>query len=74
MTPPKYLNRHKQVEYLLERGLKITKPQLDKLAHTGGGPEYFIWGNQAVSTPQKLDVWIERRLGAPRASTSETDK
>ena len=50
----RYLNRREQAEYCRERGLKITKSQLTKLAHTGGGPEYQLWGNQAVSTPEKL--------------------
>ena len=48
----RYLNRREQAEYCRERGLKITKAQITKLAHLGGGPQYQIWGNQAVSTPE----------------------
>jgi hypothetical protein len=67
----RYLNRREQVEYLKGLGLKISKPQLDKLACKGGGPEYQIWGNQAVSTPEQLDAWVDAKLTAPRRSTSD---
>ena len=68
----RYLNRREQAEYCQVRGLKITKSQITKLAHTGGGPEYQLWGNQAVSTPEKMDEFIASKLTAPRRSTSET--
>ena len=61
----RYLNRREQAEYCNERGLKITAAMLGKLAHLGGGPEYQIWGNQAVSTEEWLDEFIARRLRAP---------
>ena len=67
----RYLNRREQVAYCRERGLKITKSFLEKLACKGGGPEYQIWGNQAVSTPEQMDAWIESRLTEPHKSTSE---
>jgi hypothetical protein len=66
----RYLNRREQVAYCNDRGLKISKPQLDKLACKGGGPDYQIWGNQAVSTPEQLDAWIASKLSPPRKSTS----
>jgi hypothetical protein len=66
-----YLDRREQVEYLRRRGLKITKSTLDKLAHTGRGPLYQIFGNRAVSTPENLDAWIDAKLTTPRRSTSE---
>jgi hypothetical protein len=69
-----FLNRRKQVAYCQERGLKISVPQLNKLASKGGGPEYQIWGNQAVSTPEQLDAWIASKLTAPRKSTSDAVK
>ena len=68
--PTRYLNRREQAAYLNERGLKATKAGLDKLASIGGGPEYQIWGNQAVSTPEQLDTWIEGKLTAPRRNSS----
>ena len=70
----RYLDRNEQVEYLRERGLKVTKTTLQKLATTGGGPEYQIFGNKAVSTPEALDAWVARKLSAPRRSTSEPDE
>ena len=66
-----YLNRREQAEYCNKRGLKVSAPTLGKLASVGGGPEYQIWGNQAVSTPEQLDAWIKNKLTAPRKSTSD---
>ena len=64
----RYLDRNEQVEYLKERGLRVTKNTLQKLATTGGGPEYQIFGNKAVSTPEALDAWVAAKLSAPRRS------
>ncbi len=69
----RYLNRKEQAEYLNGRGLKISKAQLHKLASQGGGPRYAIWGNQAVSTEEWLDEWVEQKLTPPRRSTSEIE-
>ena len=69
---PQYLDRRAQADYLThKRGLKITWRQLQKLAHTGGGPPYRLFGNRAVSTKEWLDEWAEQKLSAPRRSTSE---
>lgn len=68
-----YLDRRQQADYLTkERGLPITWRQLQKLAHTGGGPLYRLFGNRAVSTKEWLDEWADQRLSAPRRSTSQT--
>ena len=70
---PKYLTRAEQARYLTEeRGLPITKGTLTKLASTGGGPRYRIFGNRAVSTVEWLDEWADAKLSPPRHSTSET--
>jgi hypothetical protein len=69
----RYLNRREQAEYCQARGLSITKSVLDKMAHTGRGPAYQIWGNKAVSTPEQMDEWIASRLSATRRSTSEPE-
>jgi hypothetical protein len=69
----RYLTRAEQAEYCRQRGLPITKSQITKLAHEGGGPEYQIWGNKAVSTPEQVDAWIAAKLTAPRRSTSEPE-
>ena len=66
-----YLNRQQAASYLSGRGLLVTKNTLQKFATIGGGPEYSIFGNRALYTPQKLDAWAEARLTAPRKSTSE---
>jgi hypothetical protein len=65
-----FLSRVEAAEYLTSRGLKTAYTTLTKLASIGGGPEYQIWGNRAVYTPKGLDTHIERKLSAPRRSTS----
>jgi hypothetical protein len=67
----KYLTRPESAKYLTERGLPITKHTLQKFATKGGGPEYQLWGNKAVSTPHQLDVWADSKLSTPKRSTSE---
>jgi hypothetical protein len=66
-----FLNRKEQAKHCQARGLKVTPAQLAKLASIGGGPRYALWGNQAVSTPEWIDEWIEQKLTAPRRSTSD---
>jgi hypothetical protein len=65
-----YLTREEAAAYLTARGLKITKTTLQKLATVGGGPDYVIFGNRALSKPEWLDRWAESKL-KPRGSTSE---
>ena len=65
-----YLTREEAAAYLTARGLKVTKTTLQKLATVGGGPEYAIFGNRALSTIQQLNLWAESKL-KPRRSTSE---
>jgi hypothetical protein len=67
----RYLTRQESASYLSERGLLVSKNTLQKFATTGGGPEYSIFGNRALYTPQNLDAWAEARLTASRKSTSE---
>lgn len=67
----RYLTRQESAYYLSERGLLVTKNTLQKFATTGGGPEYSIFGNRALYTPENLDAWAEARLSASRKSTSE---
>jgi hypothetical protein len=66
-----HLDRREAAKYLTNRGLKCSHNTLQKLATTGGGPAYAIFGNRALYTPQNLDAWAEARLSAPRKSTSE---
>ena len=67
----KYLTRPEQAQYLTDKGLPTTKNTLQKMATTGGGPRYALWGNKAVSTPDWLDEYIDTKLRAPKRSTSE---
>jgi hypothetical protein len=67
-----YLTRPEAAEHLTERGLRITKNTLQKMATVGGGPAYRRFGNRTVYTPGDLDAWAEAKLRAPRRSTSET--
>jgi len=66
-----YLTRQEAARYLSERGLRVSRNTLQKFATTGGGPEYSIFGNRALYTPETLECWAEARLSAPRRSTSE---
>lgn len=67
----KYLLRPEAAQYLTERGLPITKNTLQKLATTGGGPLYRVFGTRAIYEPPHLDEWAAEKMGAPRRSTSE---
>jgi hypothetical protein len=68
---PEYLKRPEAADHLSKRGLKITKHTLQKMATTGGGPPYQIFGNISVYTPAGLDAWADAKLRAPKHSTSE---
>ena len=66
-----FLTRPQAAEYLAARGLPVAKSTLQKWATTGGGPPYRIFGIRALYTRDELDLWAERKLTAPRRSTSE---
>jgi hypothetical protein len=68
---PDYLSRKDAAEYLKTKGLQYTYGTLTKLASSGGGPLYRLFGSRAVYTPADLDAWIEVKLSAPRGHTSE---
>ena len=65
-----YLSREEAAQYLSDRGLRVAKTTLQKFATTGGGPEYRRFGKRAVYLGDDLDAWAERKLSAPRLSTS----
>lgn len=68
----RYYDRREAAEYLTEqRGLKISKNTLQKLACIGGGPVYRVFGIRSVYTVADLDTWADAKLSAPRRSTSE---
>jgi hypothetical protein len=67
----RFKSRSEAAGYLTGRGLPITKSTLQKLACTGGGPTYRIWGNRAVYAVDDLDSYAEAKLSPPRRSSSE---
>src|SRR5215208_2402787 len=59
---PEYLTRAEAADYLTERGLRISKNTLQKLATVRGGPAYCIFGNRALHKPADLDAWAASRM------------
>jgi excisionase family DNA binding protein len=51
--------------------LGLSKPHLDRLRITGGGPKFVKLGRRVVYRVADLDDWLEANL---RSSTSETDR
>ena len=69
----RYLDRREAADYLTkDRGLRISRNTLQKMATLGGGPAYRVFGIRAVYTVSDLDGWAEKKLSANRTSTSET--
>ena len=68
-----YRTRSEAAEYLTDRGLPVSKATLQKMATTGGGPVYQIFGNRALYTEANLDAWADQKLSAPRRSTSDVE-
>ena len=66
-----FLTRDESAKYLTERGLPVSRNTLQKWATTGGGPIYRRFGNRAVYTETDLNKWIDKKLSAPRNSTSD---
>jgi hypothetical protein len=67
-----YLDRREAADYLTHRGLRTSWRTLQKMATLGGGPQYRRFGGyRVVYTAADLDAYIERRLSAPRCTTSE---
>jgi hypothetical protein len=68
----RYRTRREAAKYLTEeRGCPTAWGTLQKLASTGGGPPYRIFGNRAIYTDDNLDAWVEARMSPLRISTSE---
>jgi hypothetical protein len=70
MSKPNLL-RSEAADFLTDSGYPITKFSLQKLASTGGGPTYQIFGNKSLYTPENLLAWARAKISAPRRSTSE---
>ena len=68
----RYLDRREQAEYLQKQhNIRYSPKTLQRLATSGGGPRYCIFGGRALSTPEWMDAWVEAKMSAPRHSTSE---
>ena len=71
MDNSKYLERPEAAQYLTDQlGLRVSKNTLQKWVTTGGGPAYRRFGKRAVYLIQDLNEWAERKLSAPRLSSS----
>ena len=69
-----FKTRSEAADYITEQGVPCTKGTLQKLASTGGGPAYQLFGNRTLYTTENLDSWIDEKLSAPRRSTSDVAK
>ena len=70
-TWPDRLRRRDASRYVHEKHGVETAPQtLAKLAVTGSGPEYDLWGRIPYYPVKKLDEWVVARLRR-RRSTSD---
>jgi hypothetical protein len=70
-SPERFLSRKEAAEFIVNRGLPITKNTLDKMATLGGGPVHRKFGLRAVYRPEDLVAWIDGKLSKPRKSTSD---
>lgn len=66
----RFLSREEAAQYLTAAGLRTAKATLQKWVTTGGGPAYRRFGKRAVYLVEDLDAWAERKLSAPRLSST----
>jgi hypothetical protein len=65
---PERLRRRDASEYLRKtHGLELAPTTWAKLAVTGGGPEYDLWGRIPYYPIKKLDEWVMARLSRRRS-------
>jgi hypothetical protein len=68
----RYFDRREAADYLtVQRGLRISRNTLQKMATLGGGPPYRVFGTRAVYEKADLDDWAAAKLSGKRASTSD---
>lgn len=70
---PLFLRRPEAAEYVRSKYGFGSKKSLDKLATTGGGPEFRKAGHLVVYEPAKLDEWALSKISEPKHSTSDRD-
>ena len=73
MDQQQFLGRVAAANFLAERGFPCTCATLATLVTRGGGPPFTKFGPRALYRPSDLIAWAERKLSAPRRSTSEAD-
>lgn len=66
-----YLSRMEAAALLTSMGLPTARTTLAKYATTGGGPEYQKYGNRVVYTREAILDFAEKKLSAPRRSSSD---
>jgi hypothetical protein len=54
-----------------EYGCATSKRTLEKLACSGGGPTYRLFGRRVIYRKSDLIAWAESRMSTPRRHTSE---
>lgn len=70
-TPEKpFLTRAEAAEFLTSHGYRTTKGTLQKKASTGGGPEYEIYGRDALYRPKVLLGWAQARMTRPKVKAN----
>ena len=65
------LYRKEAIPFLRNNGFPTIYNMLEKLASTGGGPPFQMFGKFAMYTPENLLAWAEARLSPMLNSTSE---
>ncbi|HRP94775.1 MAG TPA: hypothetical protein PL143_00855 [Rhodocyclaceae bacterium] len=67
----RFFNRAEAAEYIRATyGIQVAKTTLQKYVTVGGGPAYRLFGRNAVYSASDLDAWVQRKLSAPRMSSS----
>jgi hypothetical protein len=70
-NPQTLLRRKATAEALNAMGYPSTEKTLATQATRGGGPPYQLYGRIPLYRWQDVLTWAQRRLSAPRCSTSE---
>lgn len=51
-------------------GLDVSTQRFDKLACSGGGPKFRLWGRFPYYAAADVDLWVEATLSPPITSTA----
>jgi hypothetical protein len=73
LVPNALLRRRATAKALTEAGYPTSEATLATKASRGGGPPYRSYGRIALYRWADVLEWAERKLSAPRCSTSESD-